>query len=232
MILLGIPGGHWFLFVLVVFLFSWGSFMTWRRYGGVPLWLFVQIMGIALVLAVVVEAIGPKVGVYDYGIRRMLFLLPLYLLLVAAGLEDLCVRIFSGKGKTASVVLGLLLAMGIAWSTLPAYYGSWGKDNWRQATAYLEAHDLDAAPVLVGEVYKTDPEYITLPLRYYFSLYQRPLKVTYWPQDRPPAKAVPTLWRLTYEKWQHPGWPGYRVVSQRFIGPFRIWIYQLQRTGQ
>ncbi len=231
MILLGIPGGHWLLFAVVVLLFVWGSFMTWRRYGGLPLWLFLQVIGIALSLALVVELIGPKVGVYDYGIRRMLFLLPFYLLLVAVGLDDLSTRLLGAKGKTASVVLGLALAFAVAWSTLPAYYGSWGKDDWRQAAAYIETHGKSSEPVLVGEVYKTDPEYITLPLRYYFSLYKWHPKATYWPQNTPPTKSVPVLWRLTYEKWTHPGWPGYRITEQKFIGPFRIWVYHLQKIG-
>ncbi len=231
MILLGIPGGDWLLFLVVCFLFVWGTLMTWQRWGWLPLWLAAQIIGIALFLAIVVEAVGPKIGIYDYGIRRLLFLLPLYLLLVAAGLDDLVQRLSPRRQGVVTIGLGVLLAFVIAWSTLPAYYGSWGRDDWRQAAAYLEANGRPSEPILVGEVYKTDPEYITIPLRYYCSLYPDRRKVTYWPQDRPPDPPPPSLWRLTYPHWESPGWPGYKVVAQKFIGPHRIWIYHLQRSG-
>jgi len=183
------------------------------------------------ILALVTEFYGPRVGILNFAVRRLLFLLPFWLLLLARGLDSLAAATIAvvrrwlkrgalpAWGRSALAGMLLLAFVGGLWADSLAGYYRRPREDWRGAARYLAAHASLSDLIVAASGYEADP------LRWYLrqtrlSEQIRNLQEDGWPNS-PPADNV---WYVVCG--QEKRVPSEIVVrSPRFVGPWGVQAY-------
>ena len=236
MTLLGIPPGYQWPLRICGLLLAIGLISTWKRFKERPWILAFQLLFLISLLALATERFGPSIGVLAFGVRRLLFLLPIFWLLVALGCEAVgkMVTKWTKRPFTSflfSWSIALLLGGAISLSILPGYY-RWRKDDWRSAASYLQSHVQPTQPILCCTSWQTDPTFEWTPLTFYLRSDPLRKQLMYVKgQNLDDLIDHPVRWAVSYGEPPDPQM-GYIVTQSAFIGPYWIWIEQLELTTQ
>ncbi len=258
MTLVGIPPAGQWPFRAAGALVLIGLVGSWRVHRERAWLLAFQVMLPLTALALITERFGPALGIAVFAVRRVLFLLPLYWLLVALGLavagEWLAGRIQAvpspltltlspegrgkGEGRDPSsrepgvVLLPWLLAAlccgTVALSILPGYY-RWRKDDWRGLAAFLRAQVGAGEAVLCCESWQTDPLFEWAPLTFYLREWPLRDSLMYVKGSEPPTAPGNVVWYISYADPPMVSISGYALTERSRIGPYWIWISRLER---
>ena len=248
MTLVGIPPAAQWPFRAAGALVLIGLVGSWRAHRERAWLLAFQVMLPLTALAMVTERYGPALGIAVFAVRRMLFLLPLYWLLVALGIATLgewLARLPSPnplpaeeragvKGAnlinrgTLPWLLAALCCGTIALSILPGYY-RWRKDDWRGLAAFLRARVGEGETVLCCESWQTDPLFEWAPLTFYLREWPLRDNLVYIKGTTAPASSRAVVWYVSYADPPKGDIPGYTVAERTRIGPYWIWVSRLER---
>ena len=128
------------------------------------LWLVVKkdrVLAITLSLFLMVPLLCSMVmsGYIPFNVRYHLYLLPLFLVVVSVGIEQLT-HIWSNRNGVIAAVFLILLA---ALITLPPYYSTYSKEDWRGFSSRLQT------TTNPGDALVIVPSYMSIPFNYYYS---------------------------------------------------------------
>ncbi|MHC1576599.1 MAG: glycosyltransferase family 39 protein [Methanosarcinaceae archaeon] len=102
--------------------------------------------------------------------RYLLFILPIYIIMISRGITGISQRLYSGtsktgnidKNRTLSIMVMVILVGALCVSPLTSYYTTPQKNDWRGVSSYL--HEVTQP----GDVVVSLPGYMTQPLEFYY----------------------------------------------------------------
>ncbi len=224
-----------FLLIMILFFCGLGFFKEDRKEKAIIVFLLFLLPLVLLffVLRVLEDAFS------YFCVRRVLFLLPLFLIIVSKGAVDVNTAISSYilKGKYFKLVFSILMVItvvlfGILDGRLLAnYYYVFQKDNWRAAAKYLKDNAKRNDIIFVAE----NPAAVGLSrtqcLTYYGDKYGLKNEIIKGPQliiDKTRDKSI-SVWWVSYE-----GIPptqtdleDFKIAREKNFGSHYVWVYKL-----